>query len=107
MSGRTPDSFPGVRLDEGIILDPIVSASQEGEMRYISGSFSFYDSQGEFNPRSSGSIQEQTGSLPTPQAVGQVLFALTTASFDRALPITSKNGWLANRGGYLLVRKDS
>ena len=49
---QTPDSFPGARVEEGIIFDtegpePVV----EGEMRYVSGSFQMRDSSGIYDPK--------------------------------------------------------
>lgn len=42
---RTPDRFQGVRYEEGIIFDnDTVTPSQNGEMRYDSGQFKFYES---------------------------------------------------------------
>jgi hypothetical protein len=54
---RTKDSFSGVREDEeGIdFIESSSLASVEGELRYHNtGRFSFYDSTGEFDPRSGG-----------------------------------------------------
>ena len=56
---RTPDSFPGTRIEESLILEATSSLPEvEGEMRYISGTgeFQFKDSLGVFNPRTSGSV---------------------------------------------------
>ena len=44
-----------------------------------------------------------TGSLPTPDCVGQILFAINTSKFAKSLPITTHNGWLVNSNGYLIV----
>ena len=53
----TPDRFPGVRQDEGLQLsDESTLATAAGEVRYTSGRFSFYDSLGEYDPRSGSGI---------------------------------------------------
>lgn len=44
-----------------------------------------------------------TGSLPAPNNMGELLFAVTVSRFAAALPITTQNGWLVNNDGYLLV----
>ena len=44
-----------------------------------------------------------TSSFITPTAVGEVLFAATPGQFVPSLPITTRNGWLVNNSGYLLV----
>lgn len=52
---RTLDAFPGERFEEGIIFDDRPSGEEPtnpGGIRYVSGSFSFLDSSGSFNPRS-------------------------------------------------------
>lgn len=49
---RTPDAFPGVAHEEGTIYDDdSIQASEEGEVRYADGAFSFFDNVGEFDPR--------------------------------------------------------
>ena len=50
---QTPDRFPGVREDEGIILDETESEpTQEGEIRYVNGKFIHRDMNGVTNSRS-------------------------------------------------------
>lgn len=61
MAGRTPHDFPGELLEEGIILDPTNPSTKVGEIRYATGSFSLYDAEGEFNPRSGTLGDEQAG----------------------------------------------
>lgn len=52
----TPDRTFGVADEEGTIYEDVgVAATAQGEVRYVGGSFSLYDSLGAFNPRSGGS----------------------------------------------------
>jgi len=52
---KTPDRFPGEREDEGLLLDEdSVEPTQNGEMKYVSGSFKAKDGTGVFNLRSGG-----------------------------------------------------
>lgn len=54
---RTPDRFPGVREDEGIILsDESTQPSQVGELRNDGGDFYAQDNLGVFNLRQDGVI---------------------------------------------------
>lgn len=55
---RTPDRTPGVSDEEGVVLESSVLSSDQGEMRYDGSRFSFYDSVGEYDPRSGGGISE-------------------------------------------------
>jgi len=48
---RTPDRVPGPSQEEATLYDDSTLSTLEGEQRYVSGSFSLYDDQGEFNPR--------------------------------------------------------
>lgn len=41
--------------------------------------------------------------LPSATAVGQVLISIDGSSFGLGLPITTKEGWLVNDEGHLLV----
>ena len=51
----TPDRKPGVGDQEGVDFEVAASlATAEGEVRYNSGRFSFYDSVGEYDPRAGG-----------------------------------------------------
>lgn len=45
-------------------------------------------------------------SLPNATAVGQVLISIDGNTFERALPVTSNQGWLVNDQGILLVNTD-
>lgn len=59
---RTPDRFQGVRYEEGIIFDDdAITPSQNGEMRYDSGQFKFYES-GVVKTLSSGGSSVVVGS---------------------------------------------
>lgn len=57
---KTPDRRPGVSDEEGVNFEnsPDGLASSQGQLRYSGGRFSFYDSAGEYNPRSGGGISE-------------------------------------------------
>ena len=57
---KTPDDYPGVRIDEGLELtDEGLLASTPGEMRYTSGRFSFYDATiGEYDPAAGSGLSE-------------------------------------------------
>lgn len=51
------DRHPGPREDEEVILDEdTVHPTIEGGMRYVSGSFSFRDSVGTYDPRAGSSL---------------------------------------------------
>jgi len=53
--GRTPDRRAGALYeDTAIYTASTVVATAEGEIRYVGGRFSFYDSTGEYDPRSGG-----------------------------------------------------
>lgn len=43
---------------------------------------------------------------PAATMVGQVLFSINGITFQRALPITTTEGWVVNDLGYLIVRND-
>lgn len=94
---RTPDRFPGVRKDEGIDLSDNALAAADGEMRYnnAGGRFSFYDSIGEYDPRS--------GAFPPATAIGNVLFSIDGSNFTEETPLTGTTGWLVNSEGTLIV----
>jgi len=47
----TPDRNPGIRLEEGIVLEDTTPPSGPGAMGFESGAFVFEDSIGVFNPR--------------------------------------------------------
>ncbi len=44
------------------------------------------------------------GSLPGAELVGQVLYSVDGVTFEPRLPVTSKEGWLVNNAGILLVQ---
>ena len=43
------------------------------------------------------------GELPAPDQIGNVLFAIGTAEFSVAQPVTTNQGWLVNEQGILIV----
>lgn len=51
---QTPDRKPGPLIEEGIYFDDYGVATESGEMRYTGSRFSCYDSDGEYDPRTSG-----------------------------------------------------
>jgi len=56
--GRTPDRFPGPRIEEEIELEDRTAdgdPSLERRMRYVSGAFRLRDSQGVYDPRAGSS----------------------------------------------------
>lgn len=58
---KTPDRHPdsGAEDQEGVVYRDVGSLSvAEGEVRYNGGRFSFYDSTGEYDPRSGSGISE-------------------------------------------------
>lgn len=58
--GRTPDRYPGVREEEEIKFDEQSSdPSEQGALRYVSGYFRGYDSEGAFGLRGGGGITEE------------------------------------------------
>jgi hypothetical protein len=60
MTFKTPDQFPGVSIEEGQIFEDVgVVPTQQGEVRYLSGSFIMSDSLGAFNPRHTGSTFDE------------------------------------------------
>jgi len=61
--GRTPDRFPGIRRDEGLVLaDAGTATAETGEFRNNAGTLLARDSTGEFNLRSGGGGEINTGS---------------------------------------------
>lgn len=87
---RTPDRFPGIRVEEGILLtdDPIDGngplPQPNGAMRYISGSFLFKDSVGVFDPRSGADDKDVKVSLgdTTPGFLSQKIVAGTNVAIN-------------------------
>ena len=52
-----------------------------------------------------GPAGDGTGaSLPPAELVGQVLYSVDGESFEPRLPVTSREGWLVNNSGVLLVQ---
>lgn len=95
---RTPDAFPGERLEEQILFDSgSLLPDQAGEVNYASGTLSgsgfFFNEEGRV---------AQVVQLPS--QVGMIPFAVeTSGKFIPALPITSTMGWLVNNQGILIV----
>jgi hypothetical protein len=50
-----------------------------------------------------GALEDVPGALPVPVQVGNVLFAVDTGQFSIVQPITSRQGWLINEDGILIV----
>ena len=50
---KTPDRFPGSGLQEELIIEEnaVITLPESGSLRFTSGSFSFMDTYGVFNPR--------------------------------------------------------
>jgi hypothetical protein len=90
---RTPDSFPGVRIEEGLIIsdDGYGLPQADGGIRFSDGYFYAKDAYGTFNIRHIAS------------SVGQVLYSVDGTTFESKTPLTSRHGWLVNRDGILLV----
>lgn len=100
MGFRTPDQFPGVTNQEGLILlDESVQPLTVGEFRLDGTDLFARDGVGVFNLRQGG------GALPAPTGPGQQLMTDTTNTVRWLTPITSGFGWLANRHGELLVKE--
>jgi hypothetical protein len=60
---RTPDRFPGERLEESLVLETLLAGEEppdQGGVRFVDGSFSLRDNLGLFNPRASSGISEAT-----------------------------------------------
>lgn len=51
---KTPDRSPGPLDEEAIYFESTSEATTVGEVRYTGSYFSFYDSDGEYDPRTSG-----------------------------------------------------
>ena len=90
--GRTPDRRAGVLYeDAGIIIATTVVATAEGEIRYVGGRFSFYDSTGEYDPRSGGGISESQHrtlrqGIHLIDGVGGPFAGFTSGAYREALP---------------------
>lgn len=56
--GITPDRSPGPLDEEAIQLESTSVSTTEGEIRYTGSRFSYYDSSGEYDPRSGSGISE-------------------------------------------------
>lgn len=96
---RTPDRTPGVSIEEGVDFEesPDGLADTEGKQRYAGGRFSFYDSLGEYDPRSGGSF-------PPATEIGQVFISLDGLNFTIEQPVTACGYWITDELGRLIVK---
>jgi len=97
----TPDRTPGESDEEGLNLEDVgVDPVVVGGFRNNAGALKARDSIGVFNLR-------QPGTVPTPTAIGQVLFSVDGLNFSNELPLTGPDnnsaGWIVNDLGILLV----
>jgi hypothetical protein len=82
--GVTPDDFPGVRSEEGTIYDDEgIAATAEGEQRYASSRWSFYDVDGEFDIRKHEARRQL---VHLADGVGGPMESFATAAFRETLP---------------------
>lgn len=94
---RTKDRNPGVSDEEGVVLEGSVAASEVGEMRYDGTRFSFYDTIGEYDPRSGGSF-------PSATEVGQFLFSYNGSTFEIVKPVVADDGFIVtDDDGHIVV----
>lgn len=94
---RTPDAFPGNRIEEAInFLSGSDLPFNSGEMLYASGTVSgsgfFFNEEG-----------RQAQVIKLPSKIGMVPYSVDGVRFVPAMPITSNNGWMVNSDGILLV----
>ena len=130
---RTPDEFPGERIEDSILLVPTGSMpEQSGEFLYLSGSgFRFYEegepkrlhekvlvsptdtTAGYLHDKIPGSTLINSGSnelllisgssVPATQ-IGQVLFSADGLTFSAFLPVTTPDvGWIIQDDGIHIV----
>lgn len=86
---RTPDRYPGVRLEEGVVFEDTTTTSEEGELRYVSGSFQLEDSIGAYDPRTV---------LPTPTAEGAMFYSDDGLSFIQIVPLVGDGILVSDTG---------
>jgi len=97
----TPLRWLGPQVFSDTIWDlDLVAPTDPGKVAYVDqgggvNSWRMVDSLGAFNPRDGG--------VPVPNAIGQVLFAITDNELSVQQPMTSSGGWLVNSDGTLLV----
>lgn len=98
MPFRTPDQFPGVTHQEGLVLlDEAVQPLVVGEFRLDGTDLFARDGVGVFNLRQ--------GALPAPTAPGQQLMTDNANTVRWLTPIIGGGVWLANMTGELLVEE--
>ena len=100
ISGSLSGSFTGVAMGSLQGTEGLTGSLQ----RLVSGPTYLAAGPGiQITTQSNGQVVIANKDEP-PTAIGQVLIAITTSSFSRALPITSLTaGWLVNAQGFLLV----
>lgn len=96
---RTPDSFPGDRLEDVIQFYSGSNLPETpGEMLYASGSVS---GSGFFFKEENNAVAQV---IELPKQIGMIPFAVfPNGKFIPALPITNTLGWMINSDGILLV----
>ena len=94
---RTPDRFPGPLVEEEVQLEEQTEdPANPGYIRYVNGSFRFYDSSGIYDPRSG---------TASATAMGQILVSLDGSTFEVASPLVSDlGGMLTNGDGHMVVQ---
>jgi len=94
---KTPDRSPGPLDEEAVHFESTSESTIAGEVRYTGSYFSFYDDDGEYNPR--------VAALPTPIEVGQVLVSMDGLTFTSQSPLVSDSGgMLTNDVGHMVVQ---
>lgn len=94
---RTPDRFPTVGEDEGLILSNEGTQPIEiGELRNDGGRLFARDVDGVYPLRPPGSV-------PAPAAACHILTSLDGSTWESRLPVTSSKGMLVNQQGQLMV----
>lgn len=97
---RTPDRHPGEADEEGIVFENFPPGNlpvQNGEIRYVDGSFWLYDAIGLFNPRSASNLfgSEYTYVESEPQS------DTTSLAYQRKVRLTTPS--IAVAGTYIVM----
>ena len=102
LDGETPLEAGELLLEDIAAGDP----SLEGATRYVSGEFRMVDGIGAFNPRNQDvTLDDVLANQITPaDCIGQVLYSIDGLTFSVSLPVSTKNGWLVNNCGLLLIQ---
>lgn len=91
---QTPDRFPGLLQEEGILLDPAAAApTQAGEIRYYSGAFQLRDGAGTYNPRTGGPHATTHHKGGSDELIVQLLASGGTTPSGKSLQSDGANGW--------------